>query len=120
MLTENQITELLAEWFCLQGCEILNHITTKDKGIDLVVLRSDGKPHNIEVKGETSSKEDSKRFGLAFSGNQIWNHVSVAFMKTIYDMDRHKDQDATTSWPGSVSHSPLVSVKPTGLSNAYL
>jgi len=83
MLNENQITDLLADYFISQNYSLINKCTTGQRGIDLTVRDPQDVTHYIEVKGETSSKNTSKRYGQAFDSKQIWNHVSVALMKTI-------------------------------------
>ena len=83
MLTENHITELLEKYFLDQKYTILSKLATTQEGVDLVVKDTQGQTIYIEIKGETSANEKSKRFGQYFSGKQIWTHGSVALMKTL-------------------------------------
>lgn len=62
-------------------------LTSIQKGIDVIAKAPDGMCHYIEVKGETSGRITSKRYGKPFNPNQIWSHVSVALMKTVTDMN---------------------------------
>lgn len=95
MLTENDITEILAKYLEKQGHTIKLKLNSKQKGIDLIVENIDGILIYIEVKGETSGNDQSKRFGKPFAGNQIWNHVSVALLKTPKLMNKHNNCQQT-------------------------
>lgn len=92
MLTENDVTAVLENHFLSQTCQVTK-LTTKQKGIDMIIVDSIGQKTYIEVKGETSANEKSKRFGQPFSGNQIWTHGSVALMKTFELMCRPENKD---------------------------
>lgn len=109
MLTENDITELLIKYLRDQGYTNTNHLTTLQKGVDITAVNPDGINVWIEVKGETSAKETSKRFGKPFTGNQIWTHVSVALLKTLTLMneDRYKGCEFGMAFP--INHESLLS-----------
>lgn len=87
LLNENEITDILAAHLNKEGCTNVDKLTTKQRGIDMTVTYPDGTKELIEVKGETSSKEGTNRFGKGFNGNQIWTHISVALMKTFTLME---------------------------------
>jgi hypothetical protein len=113
MLTENHITDYLAEYLEKQGHHIIKKLTSKQKGIDLQIKKNDGKLLFIEVKGETSGVETSNRFGEYFDRNQIWTHVSVAVMKTMLLMNdpKHKDVQFAMAFP--FNHEMLLNrIKP--------
>ncbi|MFA6084372.1 hypothetical protein [Mucilaginibacter sp.] len=113
MLTENNVTDLLASYLENQDYKIINKITSKDKGIDLVVETPKGIRQYIEVKGETSGNETSKRFNLPFTGNQIWTHVSVAIMKTLMLMNKPENNVVEFGMAFPFNHEILLkSIKP--------
>ena len=101
MLTENDITQLMADYLKKNGYKILNQLTTKQKGFDISVENSEGKKLYVEVKGETSANENSKRYGQYFTGNQIWSHGAVALFATLRNMDKpeHKDAEFALAFP---------------------
>ena len=94
MLTENDILAILSTHLSENGYTEIETLTTQQKGIDLKAKAPDGIQLLVEAKGETSSKEDSNRFGQPFSGNQIWTHVSVALVKTLMTMNEHDEHFA--------------------------
>ena len=87
MLTENDITNYLVDYLKTVGYTQVNGITTLDRGIDITAVNTKGKKVCIEVKGETSSRVGTPRYGLPFTGNQIASHVSVALLKTLVTMN---------------------------------
>lgn len=82
MLTENEIIDALANYLQKKGYNIQNSCTTTERGIDLIA-ENNGEVLYIEAKGETSSKESTKRFGLTFTSNQIKSHVSRAILASM-------------------------------------
>lgn len=108
MLTENDITRLLANYLKKNGYSILSQLTTKQKGFDITAESSEGKKLYVEVKGETSANDNSKRYGQYFTGNQIWNHGAVALFTTLRSMNKpeHKDADFALAFP--MNHEPMM------------
>jgi len=92
MLNENRITELLVIYLQQNNYSKIESLKSTQKGIDIKATDSKGKKLFVEVKGETSARESSKRFGQYFSGKQIWNHVAVAVLKTMLDMNKPENQ----------------------------
>lgn len=79
MLNENQIIEILIKYLENKGFKIAQKRNTSENGIDIIATNlSKNEVIYIEAKGETSSKNNSSRFGLPFDEKQIRNHVSVA------------------------------------------
>ncbi|MFA6057532.1 MAG: hypothetical protein WC756_04990 [Taibaiella sp.] len=109
MLTENHITDLLEKYFIDHRCQILSKLTTKQKGVDLVVKDSHGQIVYIEVKGETSADEKSNKFGQYFSKTQIWTHGSVALMKTLQLMSLPENQNIKFALGLPKNHEPMFS-----------
>ncbi|WP_051692036.1 protein NO VEIN domain-containing protein [Pedobacter borealis] len=108
MLTENDITQLLAEYLKKNGYKILNQLTTKQKGFDITAESSEGKKLYVEVKGETSANEKSKRYGQYFTGNQIWNHGAVALFTTLRSMNKPEYKDAEFALAFPMNHEPMM------------
>ena len=82
MLTENEIVEKVTEFLEMKGYRITQSLTTNQQGID-IIAETESETLYIEAKGETSSVETSKRFGLPFNRNQIKSHISVALLATM-------------------------------------
>ncbi|CAL2082986.1 conserved hypothetical protein [Tenacibaculum dicentrarchi] len=82
MLTENDIVEKVTDFLETKGYRITQSLTTNQQGID-IIAETESETLYIEAKGETSSVETSKRFGLPFNRNQIKSHISVALLATM-------------------------------------
>lgn len=110
MLTENDVTRLLAEYLNSNGYKVISQLTTNQKGFDIIAESSEGKKLYVEVKGETSANKKSKRYGQNFTGNQIWNHGAVALFTTLRSMNKpeHKDADFALAFP--MNHEPMMLV----------
>lgn len=82
MLTENDIVEKVTDFLETKGYRITQSLTTNQQGID-IIAETESETLYIEAKGETSSVETSKRFGLPFNRNQVKSHISVALLATM-------------------------------------
>lgn len=82
MLTENDIVEKVTGFLKKKGYRIIQSLTTNQHGID-IIAENEYERLYIEAKGETSASKTSKRFGLAFNGNQVKSHISVALLATM-------------------------------------
>ena len=78
--TENQVIESLKIALISRGWKIVAFATTMEHGVDLHAPRS-GKTLRIEAKGNTSSKEGSKRYGELQKPNQHFIQVATALLK---------------------------------------
>lgn len=115
MLNENHITDLLATYFLNNNYEIMSKLTTVQRGIDLIVKDARGVALNIEIKGETSARSSSKRFGKPFSRNQINNHIGRALLSTFKTMNSQRDKHERfgIAFPDTVIHEEiLTTIKP--------
>lgn len=108
MLTENDITNILVEHLELNGYTNVNGLTTDQRGIDITALNSLGNQVCIEVKGETSSKVGTKRYGLPFTGNQIASHVSGALLQTIITMNKPEYKNCEFCMAFPMNHEILI------------
>jgi len=115
MLTENDVVRILGNYLKAEGYEIIQSLTTSEKGFD-IVAKINGVTLYIEAKGETSSKENTKRYGQPFSKNQVKTHVAVAIlasMKVLSKVD-HKPKEVAIALPNNENHRDLIeSIKPT-------
>lgn len=83
MLNENDIVKLLSDYLDRTGYKVTQSLDTNSKGIDIIAVNlKNNERLFIEVKGETSSKETTNRFGKPFTPNQITNHVARAILAT--------------------------------------
>jgi len=106
MLNENQITDLLAEYFIDMGCQIISKLTTTQKGIDLIITDKDKITIYIEVKGGTSARAGSNRYDLPFSSKQIPNHIGRAILATFKAMEIYgtEGRKYAIAFPDTTSH----------------
>lgn len=108
MLTENHITELFVTYLNKNNYTEISSLTTKQKGFDITAITPDGKKFYVEVKGETSANENSKRYGQYFTGKQIWSHGAVALFTTLRSMDKPEHQDAQFAMAFPMNHEPMM------------
>ncbi len=84
MLNENHIVDLLTAYLKKNDYEIVQSLDTKSKGVDIIADNKITKHRLfVEVKGETSSKEHTNRFGKPFDGKQIRNHIARAILASM-------------------------------------
>ncbi|AEV97740.1 hypothetical protein A4D02_16145 [Niastella koreensis] len=110
MLNENNIVSLLAEHLKRNGYKINQALLTHQQGID-IIAESTKHMLYIEAKGETSSKEDSDRYGDPFNNSQIISHVSraiLASMKILHDKPAGSKTKAGIALPDTPPHRDLV------------
>jgi len=82
MLTEGDVIEKLAKYLEKNDYEVLQKLKTSEKGIDIIAQKNE-KILYVEAKGETSSRDGSRRRGLPFTKNQIKTHVGVAILASM-------------------------------------
>jgi hypothetical protein len=80
MLTENDVVESVCRLVKAHGYEVHRQLTTKERGFDIVARKQGAHvvELRVEAKGETSSKETTKRYGRPFDTAQIRDHVANA------------------------------------------
>ncbi len=108
MLTENDITNLVVDYLNLNGYSNVIGLTTEQRGVDITALNGLGKRVMIEVKGETSSKVNTKRYGMPFTGNQIASHVGGAILKIIVLMNEAAVEGAEFGLAFPMNHEILI------------
>jgi len=80
VLTENDVIQAVAASLQQRGFRIERAASTSDRGPDIEAEHAaSGRRLLVEAKGGTSSKDHTRRFGLAFTPGQALSHVSRAF-----------------------------------------
>ena len=80
MLSENDVIQAVCNFLKYHGYRVTSRTTTKQHGVDIVAHHEEtGNQFFIEAKGQTSSKENTKRFGKPFNSAQVKVHVAEAF-----------------------------------------
>ena len=108
MLNENDITSLFVSYLETNNYKNIIALNTKQKGFDITALTPEGKKIYVEVKGETSANDKSKRYGQYFTGKQIWSHGAVALFATLRSMDKPEYQDAQFAMAFPINHEPMM------------
>lgn len=108
MLTENHITDLFVLFLQRNSYTEITSLNTKQKGFDIKALTPNGQRFFAEVKGETSSTENSKRFGKYFTGQQIWSHGAVALFATLRSMNKPEFKDVQFAIVLPMNHEPMM------------
>ncbi|MBM7580819.1 hypothetical protein [Jeotgalibacillus terrae] len=80
MLFEGKVIEYVCDYLTKENFEILQKLSTTEQGDDIIALKS-GVKLIIEAKGESSSNQNSSRYGKSFTYNQVKTHVGVALYK---------------------------------------
>ncbi len=108
MLTENHIVKKMTEHLKADGHEILQSLSTDQKGID-IISQKDGLKMYVEAKGETSSREGSKRFGKPFSKNQVGTHIAVAILASMKSLAKYsKNSRVAIALPDNQDHRTMI------------
>jgi hypothetical protein len=106
MLTENDVIDAVCKFLTARGFQIVQRRSTQETGDDLVAERT--KPEqlriSIEVKGETSARETSARFGSGFNSAQINVHVAEAVYRALAVLSRNQGEHAGIALPASAHH----------------
>lgn len=110
MLTENDIVVKLTAYLKEQGYEIVQSLSTDEQGVD-IIAKGKSRKLFIEVKGETSSKSHTNRFGKQFTRAQIKSHISKAIfasMKILSSKSEGKNIVVAIALPDTKVHRELM------------
>jgi len=90
MLYESDVIDAVCSKLEAHGYRILQRLTTTQHGDDILAVKQTPVPCKlyIEAKGETSSRQDSQRYGQPFDSAQIRVHVAEAFYKAAEVLSR--------------------------------
>lgn len=108
LLDENRVVKIVAEALRNQGWCVDQELKTTEKGIDIVAHKR-SRIARIEVKGETSSKPDSKRYGKCFTRSQVKHHVGIALVAAMTTKQDCMRQESIIALPYRHEHIRLVS-----------
>lgn len=81
MLHESDVISSVCAHLERQDYKIIQKLAETERGDDVIAIDGSGRKCFIEAKGETSSKENSARYGRAFSSSQVGVHVAKAFYR---------------------------------------
>ena len=108
MLTENDVIKATARYLEEQGFSIDQMRSTTQTGIDLVAHKGDRRLL-VEAKGATSSKPETKRYGLPFNRDQVLSHVSRAYYTASKAIARGEPgEEAALALPDTQDHRDVV------------
>lgn len=96
MLDENTVTTAVAGYLERSGYEIVQTLSTTEKGVDLIARnRATGARLLVESKGGTSTMTNSARFGRAFTQTQVFDRVAKGFYTAAVRLAgrKHPSQD---------------------------
>lgn len=82
MLTENDIVKKVSAHLEANGYDIIQSLSTAEKGVD-IIAKKNGQTLYIEAKGQTSSNNNTERFGKPFTKSQIKSHISRAIFASM-------------------------------------
>ncbi len=108
---------LLGEMFIIES--VVNYLNAKDyavigkvrsvreHGVDIVAISPKTKVKlNVEAKGQTSSKSESRRFGKEFDRGQKRDHLGKAILKACECVER--DEAAAIALPDDAVNRELI------------
>ncbi len=108
MLTENDVVQATARFLEGKGFSIDQVRSTTQTGIDLVAHKG-GRRLLVEAKGATSSKPETRRYGLPFNRNQVLSHVSRAYYTASKAIARGAPgEEAALALPDTRDHREVV------------
>lgn len=93
MIDENKMVDIISLYLDEQGFDIIGKCNTKQKGTDIEAQKQNIKLL-LEVKGETSSMDSSKK-GTPFKSSQILTRVGKAVVKVMELRDEYKVNNNT-------------------------
>ncbi|MFY2154926.1 hypothetical protein ACOSZF_04435 [Cytobacillus firmus] len=111
MLFEGRVIECVCNYLNEHDFEILQKLSTTEQGDDIIAIKS-GVKLIIEAKGESSSNQNSSRYGQPFTYNQVKTHVGVALYKVSEILTRElnsgNDVVVGIALPGNEHHRKCV------------
>ena len=108
VLNENDVVQAVVEHFKKNSYEIIQVLTTKDHGHDIVAKDLNGCVIYIEAKGGTSSKEGTSRYEKGFDRNQKRTHVAVAILKAMQTKQQENNPRVGIAVPDDKDHKDII------------
>ena len=93
MLLEDEVVDAVVALLEANGWTISTIAHAHQHGDDIVAEKGQ-RTLRVEAKGAGSSKQGTKRYGLAFTRNQVGSHIGVAVMRALAWVSVGEDQAA--------------------------
>ncbi len=104
-LYEDDVVRATMRHLETEGWTIESFALAHQHGNDIVAIRGHQRLI-VEAKGAGSSKEGTRRFGQAFTRNQVGSHVSVAVHRALRVWSGH--EAAGLAFPDNADHRSMV------------
>ncbi len=108
MITENDVIKWVTVYLTRGNWKILGTSTTPQHGPDIVAKSDTGREIWIEAKGQTSSKEGTRRYGKEFNRSQKEDHLGRALLKCCQYLSERTDLIVAPALPSDLLNSELV------------
>lgn len=102
MLNENDIIDILIEYYEGKGYSVDQRSNTSQKGIDIKFKKGE-KFIYVEAKGATSSKK-TVNYGKPFNSNQVNTHIAKAILQIVQIREQFKNQSYIIALPNNEDH----------------
>lgn len=83
MFTEYEVITSVCDFLKAHNFCINQQLKENEKGDDIIAINQKNQKIYIEVKGQTSSKKGTNRYGKGFNSSQILTHISRALYRAI-------------------------------------
>ena len=113
MLLEDQVVDAVVAHLQANGWSISSFAHAHQQGDDIVAVRGES-TLRVEAKGAGSSKPGTKRYGSAFTRNQVGSHVGVAVMRALAWASAGRDR-AALALPDNEHHRSRIDAVCTAL-----
>jgi hypothetical protein len=110
-LFEDEVVNAVRDHLESEGYRIESYAKATEHGDDIVAESADGEVQlYIEAKGETSSREGSKRYGKPFTRNQVKDHVAKAFYRAAKMRENRSGSETMVgvAFPKNQDHEEMV------------
>ena len=93
MLLEDEVVDAVVALLKNHGWTVESFAHAHQHGDDIVALKG-GSTLRVEAKGAGSSRPGTKRYGSAFTANQVGSHIGVAVMRALAWVSVGRDRAA--------------------------
>ncbi len=101
-LTEDEVIDAVIGFLEREGWQIKSRATAQQRGFDIEAVRNT-ESLIVEAKGAGSSKDHTRRYGLEFSKNQVFDHVAKAILKALRVVAGSRTR-AAVAFPDNTNH----------------
>ena len=113
MLYEQDVVEVVCKILDQHGYKLDKVCTISERGFDIIASQTSPRRIRlyVEVKGETSSRVNSKRYGKPFNIGQVRIHVAVALYKSAEALSLPKEDfevRAAIALPNNQKHRDII------------